>query len=50
MTRRLTLMHHGGIISWPNDTELRTVIVVDSCKGMESDYMVNNVTLDIENI
>lgn len=50
MTQHLTSMHHGGHISWLNETGLKSVVAVDLFKGMESDYMVASRTLDIENI
>jgi len=50
MALRLTLIHHDGIVSWPNDNEVRPVVAVDLYKSMESDYIVIYGTLDIENI
>ena len=50
MALRLTFIHHGGIVSWPNDNELKPVTAVDLYKGMKSDYMVIDGTLDIKNI
>lgn len=50
MALRLTFIHHGGIVSWPNDNELKPVTAVDLYKGMKSDYMVIDGTLHIENI
>lgn len=50
MTRRLTLMRLSGIVSWPNDEELRLVAAVDIYKCMESEYMVIDGTLDMQNI